>query len=99
MPKDSGEALGVRFMFNPTEYTITAASSWKQTPAKGKDGPKSEFTGTLPQTLAMDVMFVQEWGGANKEMHDANHRARRLIPNAPQSTKTATAAPALHSTA
>jgi nucleoid-associated protein YgaU len=70
MPKDTGEALGVRFMFNPTEYTITAASSWKQTPAKGKDGPKSEFTGTLPQTLAMDVMFVQEWGGGNKETHD-----------------------------
>ena len=70
MPKDEGEAVGVWFMFNPTEYTITAASSWKQTPAKGKDGPKSEFTGTLPQTLAMDILFVQDWGGPNKEMHD-----------------------------
>jgi nucleoid-associated protein YgaU len=70
IPKDTGEALGVWFMFNPTEYTITATSSWKQTPAKGKDGPKSEFTGTLPQTLAMDVLFVQDWGGPNKEIHD-----------------------------
>jgi hypothetical protein len=70
IPKDAGEAVGVWFMFNPTEYTITAASSWKQTPAKGKDGPKSEFTGTLPQTLSMDVLFVQDWGGPNKEIHD-----------------------------
>ncbi|MDX6579722.1 MAG: hypothetical protein QOJ47_1271 [Gaiellales bacterium] len=70
IPKDTGEALGVWFMFNPTEYTITATSSWKQTPAKGKAGPKSEFTGTLPQTLAMDVLFVQDWGGPNKEIHD-----------------------------
>jgi nucleoid-associated protein YgaU len=70
IPKDAGEAPGVWFMFNPTEYTITAASSWKQTPAKGKAGPKSEFTGTLPQTLSMDVLFVQEWGGPNQTMHD-----------------------------
>jgi nucleoid-associated protein YgaU len=59
IPKDTGEAAGVWFMFNPTEYTITAQSSWKQTPAKGKTGPKSEFTGTLPQTLAMDVLLTK----------------------------------------
>ena len=50
----------MKFSFNPTEYTITAASSWKQTPAKGKEGPTSEFTGTLPQTLSMDALFVND---------------------------------------
>jgi nucleoid-associated protein YgaU len=69
-PKDPGEAMAVKFMFNPSEYTIAAASSWKQTPAKGKDGPKSEFTGTLPETLSMDILFVQDWGGADREIHD-----------------------------
>jgi len=58
--KDPGEGINVKFSFNPTEYTITAASSWKQTPAKGKEGPTSEFTGTLPQTLSMDALFVND---------------------------------------
>lgn len=68
MYKDGGEGIGVRFAFNPTEYTITAAQTWKQTPAKGKDGPKSEFTGTLPETLAMEILFLDEWGGKKTDV-------------------------------
>ena len=58
--KDPGEGINVKFSFNPTEYTITAASSWRQTPAKGKEGPTTEFTGTLPQTLSMDALFSND---------------------------------------
>jgi contractile injection system tube protein/LysM domain-containing protein len=61
--KDPGEGVHVKFAFNPTEYTISASQTWKQTPAKGKDGPKSEFTGTLPETLSMDVLFLDHWAG------------------------------------
>ena len=61
--KDPGEGEHVKFAFNPTEYTISASQTWKQTPAKGKDGPKSEFTGTLPETLSMDVLFLDHWAG------------------------------------
>ncbi len=63
--KDPGEGINVKFSFNPTEYTITAASSWKQTPAKGKEGPTSEFTGTLPQTLSMDALFTNDGAKAS----------------------------------
>jgi nucleoid-associated protein YgaU len=62
--KDPGEGVNVKFSFNPTEYTITAASSWRQTPAKGKEGPTSEFTGTLPQTLSMDALFTNDASGS-----------------------------------
>lgn len=66
--KDASEGSGVRFAFNPTEYTVTASASWKQTPAKGKDAPKSEFTGSLPRTLSMDIQFVDEWGGVKTDV-------------------------------
>jgi nucleoid-associated protein YgaU len=55
----------VEFTFNPSEYTYTASTSWKQTPAKGKSGPKTEFTGTLPRTLSLDALFVSNWAGRN----------------------------------
>ncbi len=56
------DILTVHFQFNPTEYTMTANTSWKQTPAKGKKAPKSEYTGNLPMTLTMDVLFDDNWG-------------------------------------
>jgi nucleoid-associated protein YgaU len=62
--KNKGEAgarSDVEFTFNPSEYTLTSSTSWKQTAAKGKNAPKSEFTGTLPQTLSMDVLLVSNW--------------------------------------
>jgi nucleoid-associated protein YgaU len=61
--KDPGEGPEVSFTFNPTEYTVSATTSWKQTPAKGKGAPKSEYTGNLPKTLTMDVLFVENWQG------------------------------------
>jgi hypothetical protein len=65
--KDMAEGSVVRFTFNPTEYTISATSSWKQTPGKGKEGPKSEFVGTLPQTISMDVLLSDKWKGEDLE--------------------------------
>jgi nucleoid-associated protein YgaU len=64
----SGELLPVEFSFNPTQLTETASASWKQTPAKGKGKPKSEFTGTMPGTLTLDALFVAEWGGATTDV-------------------------------
>jgi nucleoid-associated protein YgaU len=62
--KDPAESVGeITFTFNPTEYTITANTLWKQTPAKGKGAPKSEYTGNLPRTIAMDILFVDNWTG------------------------------------
>ena len=57
---EEADILTVHFQFNPTEYTLTANTSWKQTPAKGKKAPKSEYTGNLPMTLTMDVLFDEE---------------------------------------
>jgi nucleoid-associated protein YgaU len=58
----------VHFQFNPTEYTLTANTSWKQTPAKGKKAPKSEYTGNLPMTLAFDVLFDDNWATAKPDV-------------------------------
>jgi nucleoid-associated protein YgaU len=62
------ESLEALFSFNPTQRTETASASWKQTPAKGKGKPKSEFTGTMPGTLTLDALFVAEWGGATTDV-------------------------------
>jgi hypothetical protein len=64
----TGETLPVRFSFNPTQLTETASASWKQTPAKGKGKPKSEFTGTMPGTMTLEALFVAEWGGATTDV-------------------------------
>lgn len=76
--KDSGEGLNVKFKFNPTEYTITASQTWKQTPAKGKNGPKSEFTGTLPETLSMEILFLNEWAGQKTDVIADTYDLRQM---------------------
>lgn len=76
--KDSGEGLNVKFKFNPTEYTITASQTWKQTPAKGKHGPKSEFTGTLPETLSMEILFLNEWAGQKTDVIADTYDLRQM---------------------
>jgi nucleoid-associated protein YgaU len=65
-----GDADGgpVDFGFNPTEYTLTASTSWKQTPSKGKGSPKSEYTGNLPETVTIDAFFISDWGGRHRDV-------------------------------
>jgi nucleoid-associated protein YgaU len=61
--EDVGILTEIPFGLKPTDYTISASTSWKQTPAKGKSAPKSEYTGSLPKTLTMDVLFVNNYTG------------------------------------
>jgi nucleoid-associated protein YgaU len=57
--KDNNEQLTC--LFNPKEYTIKKSSQWKSTPQKGaKKAPKTEFVGTNPRTLDMELFF-QSW--------------------------------------
>jgi hypothetical protein len=94
--KDAGEGINVKFAFNPTEYTITAAQTWKQTPAKGKDGPKSEFTGTLPETLSMDVLFLDHWGGQKIDVTSETFYLRQMTkPSTASVSKDKPSAPVL----
>jgi nucleoid-associated protein YgaU len=57
--QDDGSQLTC--MFNPKEYTIKKSSQWKSTPSKGaKSAPKTEFVGTNPKTLDMELFF-ESW--------------------------------------
>lgn len=43
--------------FNPTDYTISKQSNWKETGGKGKAVPELEFSGGKPATLKMKLYF------------------------------------------
>ncbi|HEY1480387.1 MAG TPA: LysM peptidoglycan-binding domain-containing protein [Gaiellales bacterium] len=69
-PHESPGAPLVEFSFNPTQYTQSASAGWKQTPAKGTAAPKTEFTGTLPETVSFDAFFVDRWAGTKIDVYD-----------------------------
>jgi LysM repeat protein len=54
--KDSQEVLECQF--NPSKYTLGKSSEWKTTPARSAaSAPASEFVGTQPHSLGMDLFF------------------------------------------
>jgi hypothetical protein len=54
--KDSEEALECQF--NPSQYQLAKSSDWKATPARSAaSAPTSEFVGTRPRSLSMQLFF------------------------------------------
>ncbi len=54
--KDSQEVLECQF--NPSKYQLNKSSEWKATPARSAaSAPASEFVGTTPHSLSMDLFF------------------------------------------
>ena len=47
----------VVFHFNPTEYALTRAVTWKAANEKGANVPKQEFEGGQPTQLVLKLMF------------------------------------------
>jgi nucleoid-associated protein YgaU len=48
----------LRFMFNPTEYTVSKSAKWtRPTTSSAKSATKPEFGGALPQAVSMEVFF------------------------------------------
>ena len=57
----------LKFLFNPTEYTVTKGSTWNRPQSSGaKSATKPQFGGTNPQTVQMEIFFdaVEEGGGS-----------------------------------
>lgn len=53
----------VEFDFNPAELTLTKSAAWKSKPQKNaKKAPETEFTGTGPRTLKMQLTFDSRAG-------------------------------------
>ena len=42
--QEAGGGVSVSCMFNPFEYTVTKANSFKEKPSNDADAPQSEFT-------------------------------------------------------
>ena len=48
----------LRFMFNPTEYTVSKSAKWtRPTTSSAKSATKPEFGGAQPQSVSMEVFF------------------------------------------
>jgi nucleoid-associated protein YgaU len=48
----------LRFMFNPTEYTVSKSAKWtRPTTSSAKSATKPEFGGAQPQAVSMEVFF------------------------------------------
>jgi nucleoid-associated protein YgaU len=51
----------LRFLFNPTEYTVTKGATWNRPQSSGaKSATKPQFGGTNPQTIQMEIFF-DDW--------------------------------------
>jgi nucleoid-associated protein YgaU len=51
----------LKFLYNPTEYTITKGTTWNRPQAKGaKSAGRPEFGGTNPQTVQLEIFF-DDW--------------------------------------
>lgn len=51
----------LRFLYNPTEYTVTKGATWNRPQTRGaKSAGRPEFGGTNPQTVQMEVFF-DDW--------------------------------------
>ena len=55
--QEAGGGVSVSCMFNPFEYTVTKANSFKEKPSNDADAPQSEFTAAGPQTLKLSLTF------------------------------------------
>ncbi|MBX3030700.1 MAG: LysM peptidoglycan-binding domain-containing protein [Chloroflexi bacterium] len=48
----------LRFLYNPTEYTVTKGATWNRPQTTGaKSATKPQFGGTNPQTVQMEIFF------------------------------------------
>jgi nucleoid-associated protein YgaU len=47
----------IKCMFNPTEYSISKTSDWKEEKQTGKNVPKFDYKGGGPKTLTMQLLF------------------------------------------
>lgn len=48
----------LRFLFNPTEYTVAKSATWNRPPStSAKSAPKPQFAGTNPQSVQMEIFF------------------------------------------
>ena len=48
----------LRFMFNPTEYTVSKSAKWtRPTTSSAKSATKPEFGGANPQAVSMEIFF------------------------------------------
>jgi Contractile injection system tube protein len=55
-PADNGE--GLKFSFNPSEYTIAKSATWNRPTTKGaKKAGRPEFQGANAQTLQMEIFL------------------------------------------
>jgi hypothetical protein len=43
--------------FNPTEYTVSKANTWKVDPVVGESTPPAQFGGGNPQKISLDLLF------------------------------------------
>ncbi len=57
----------LRFLYNPTEYTVTKGATWNRPQSTGaKSATKPQFGGTNPQTVQMEIFFdAFETGGGS----------------------------------
>ena len=57
----------LRFLYNPTEYTVTKGATWNRPQTTGaKSATKPQFGGTNPQTVQMEIFFdAFEIGGGS----------------------------------
>jgi hypothetical protein len=78
-----GRALPV--LFNPTRYSLSAASRVNQTAALGTAAPVTEYAGAGPRTLTMDLLFDTYEAGT--DVRDHTGRVYRLLEPAGASAK------------
>ena len=72
-------ATELKFLFNPTEYTVTKGATWNRPQTTGaKSATKPQFGGTNPQTVQMEIFF-----DAFEKAHDRRRR-RRHAPRVDQ---------------
>lgn len=47
----------IKCLFNPKDFTVTKANSWKSEPKKGATAATPEFTGGQPREIALTLLF------------------------------------------
>ncbi len=53
----AGSSSTIVAMFNPDKLTVSRSVSWPTQPAAKRDTPESQFTGGIPATLGVDLLF------------------------------------------
>jgi hypothetical protein len=75
---DKSEGI-LKFMFNPTEYTISKANSWSPKANKGKNVPQWEFTGGDPRVLQLELFFDSTSQDAKSKGRDLRLELNKLF--------------------